>query len=118
MEDPIESDYFAGLYGEVHYYGDDSVCGLSFDFDGFAHPFGAAELNLVLLHRGRTVLVSRKLTLAQARKASFYSRLGLKASQVSVNGAGLYLEVVPDAGYQVLQFSDRDGHLQSVSVSW
>ena len=114
--DPIPDDYFAGLYGEVGYFNDDTVCSLEFDLDEFAHRFGG-ELKLVLLHRGRSVLVWRRLTLAQAKKPSFYSRLGLKASQVRVNGAGLYFETAPHE-YQLLQFSYEDGHLESVGVGW
>ena len=109
--DPISTDYFAGIYADVHWYGDDTVSGLTFKLDKFARIYGS-ELKVYLQFSGKTVLLSRDINLAKASSSKFISELGLKKSQVYVGEDLLFIKPTGDSVIE-LRFSQSDSHLLS-----
>jgi len=114
--DPIESDYFAGIYAELTWYNDDTLASLAFDFDQFARKY-RSELKVILRRGEKQVLLSRETIFNKDLIARICTQLGLKASDVELHEYSLYLNPTAYGYATVMHFSYDDGHLESLYVS-
>jgi len=114
--DPIESDYFAGIYAELNWYNDDTLASLTFDFDQFARKY-RSELKVILRRGEKQVLLSRETIFNKDLIARICTQLGLKASDVELHEYSLYLNPTAYGYATVMHFSYDDGHLESLYVS-
>ena len=106
-------DYMPGIYADTCWTtNDDRLMGLSFGFDQFYKLF-RVELKVYMVIEDRGMMLTRKLTLDEARSPTFGRQLGLPAKQIRVRENDVYI-YLPDQEIPIaLHFSYQDDHLES-----
>jgi hypothetical protein len=114
--DPITSDYLRGIYAEAGYFGDHTLCSLTFKLDQYTRNFGG-ELQVVVRNGDKAQLLSRELTLMDVRDRSFVESLGFDQSAVRIREGTVF---IMDDDWVVLSihFSPKDGRLSRISLGW